>query len=49
LNTVQGKSYKNIIAKHMTSAQIAEAQKLSGEFWEKYVVPFQEKGRPPKN
>ena len=25
----------------MTPTQIAEAQKLSNEFWEKYVVPFQ--------
>ena len=25
----------------MTPAQIAEAQNLSSEFWEKYVVPFQ--------
>ena len=25
----------------MTPAQIAEAQKLSREYWEKYVVPFQ--------
>jgi len=27
--------------KEMTIAQIAEAQKLSSELWEKYVVPFQ--------
>jgi hypothetical protein len=25
----------------MTPTQIAEAQKLSSELWEKYVVPFQ--------
>jgi len=25
----------------MTREQIAEAQKLSSEYWEKYVVPFQ--------
>ena len=27
----------------LTPAQISEAQKLSSELWEKYVVPFQEK------
>jgi hypothetical protein len=32
---------KKFIAKRMTPAQIAEAQKLSREYWEKYVVPFQ--------
>jgi len=25
----------------MTREQIAEAQKLSSKYWEKYVVPFQ--------
>ena len=35
------KKGKDIAAKLMTPAQIAEAQKLSGELWEKYVVPFQ--------
>ena len=30
-----------IIREQMTIAQIAEAQKLSSELWEKYVVPFQ--------
>jgi len=25
----------------MTRERIAEAQKLSSEYWEKYVVPFQ--------
>jgi len=30
-----------IIAKRMAPAQIAEAQKLSREYWGKYVVPFQ--------
>ena len=35
------KKGKEIMAKHMTPAQIAEAQKLSREYWEKYVVPFQ--------
>ena len=29
------------VANLMTPAQIAEAQKLSRELWEKYVVPFQ--------
>jgi hypothetical protein len=32
---------KRIVKKQMTPAQIAEAQKLSSELWEKYVVPFQ--------
>jgi len=32
---------KTSIAKSMTPTQIAEAQKLSLELWEKYVVPFQ--------
>jgi uncharacterized protein len=36
-----GKKGKNLVAKYMTPAQIAEAQKLSREYWEKYVVPFQ--------
>ena len=27
--------------KVMTRARLAEAQKLSSEYWEKYVVPFQ--------
>jgi len=36
-----GKKVKEIIANRMTPAQIAEAQKLSSELWEKYVVPFQ--------
>ena len=31
----------SIIREQMTIAQIAEAQKLSSELWEKYVVPFQ--------
>jgi len=37
----QQKKGKEIMAKHMTPAQIAEAQKLSSDLWEKYVVPFQ--------
>ena len=36
-----GKKGKEVLAKHMNPAQIAEAQKLSRELWEKYVVPFQ--------
>jgi TPR repeat protein len=36
-----GKKAKAIIAKRMTPTQIAEAQKVSRELWEKYVVPFQ--------
>ena len=35
------KKNKGILKKSMTPAQIAEAQKLSSELWEKYVVPFQ--------
>jgi len=32
---------KDIVADRLTPAQMAEAQKLSSELWEKYVVPFQ--------
>ena len=35
------KKNKSIFEAVMTPAQIAEAQKLSSELWEKYVVPFQ--------
>jgi len=35
-----GKLVKEIIVKGMTPAQIAEAQKLSRELWEKYVLPY---------
>jgi len=35
------KNNKAITKEEMTPAQIAEAQKLSSEYWEKYVVPFQ--------
>ena len=35
------KKNKGILKKEMTREQIAEAQKLSSEYWEKYVVPFQ--------
>ena len=34
------KEYKGNIKKEMTCEQIAEAQKLSSEYWEKYVMPF---------
>ena len=40
--SARSKKGKKIIAKRMTPAQIAEAQKQSREYWEKYVVPFQE-------
>ena len=32
---------KEDITTQMTRAQIAEAQKLSREYWGRYVVPFQ--------
>ena len=32
---------KEHIAKHMTQAQVAKAQKLSREYWTRYVIPFQ--------
>ena len=35
------KKNKGIVKKQMTPAQIAKAQELSSEYWEKYVVPFQ--------
>ena len=35
------KTNKGILKKEMTREQIAEAQKLSSEYWKKYVVPFQ--------
>jgi len=37
----RAKKNKGIVKEKMTPAQIAEAQKLSSEYWEKYVVPFQ--------
>ena len=40
--SARSKKGKKIIAKRLTPAQIAEAQKLSREYWGKYVVPFQE-------
>jgi hypothetical protein len=35
------KKNKGIIQKEMTPDQVAAAQELSSELWEKYVVPFQ--------
>jgi len=35
------KGNKDKFRERMAPAQIAEAQKLSSEYWEKYVVPFQ--------
>ena len=32
---------KEHIAKHMTQSQVAKAQKLSREYWTRYVIPFQ--------
>ena len=38
---VQAKKLKEILAEEMTRPQIDEAQKLSREYWDLYVVPFQ--------
>ena len=35
------KELKELVAKHMSRAQIAEVQKRSPEYWTRYVVPFQ--------
>ena len=35
------KKLKELVAKHMSRVQIAEAQKRSREYWTRYVVPFQ--------
>ena len=32
---------KEHVAKHMTPSQVAKAQKLSREYWTRYVIPFQ--------
>ena len=32
---------KEHVAKHMTQSQVAKAQKLSREYWTRYVIPFQ--------
>ena len=37
----KAKRNKGIVKKKMTREQIAEAQKLSSEYWKKYIVPFQ--------
>ena len=37
----EAKKNKDIIKGWITPTQIAEGQKLSSEYWEKYVVPFQ--------
>ena len=29
------------VAKRMTQSQVAKAQKLSREYWTRYVIPFQ--------
>ena len=33
---------KEFIARHMTQSQIAKAQKLSREYWTRYVIPFRQ-------
>ena len=37
-NANEGKEH---VAKHMTQSQVAKAQKLSREYWTRYVIPFQ--------
>jgi TPR repeat protein len=37
----KGKNSRDMLKGTMTPNQIAEAQKLSSELWDKYVVPFQ--------
>ena len=32
---------KELVARHMTQSQVAKAQKLSREYWTRYVIPFQ--------
>ena len=32
---------KEHVAKRMTQSQVAKAQKLSREYWTRYVIPFQ--------
>ena len=39
---------KEHVAKHMTQSQVAKAQKLSREYWTRYVIPFQIVPRTPK-
>ena len=38
---MRAKKNKELVTKLMTQAQIAKAQKLSREYWTRYVVPFQ--------
>ena len=33
--------HKERVAKHMTQSQVVKAQKLSREYWTRYVIPFQ--------
>ena len=33
---------KNIIAEHITRDELVRAQKLAREYWEAYVLPFQD-------
>ena len=32
---------RELVARRMTQSQIAKAQKLSKEYWTRYVIPFQ--------
>ena len=32
---------KELVAEYLTQSQIAKAQKLSREYWTRYVIPFQ--------
>ena len=41
-----GKKAEETVTNLIASAQIAEAQKLSREYWKKYVVSFQKEYRP---
>ena len=38
---MKAKELKELVAKHMSRSQIAEAQKRSREYWTHYVIPFQ--------
>ena len=38
LSANEGKEH---VAKYMTQSQVAKAQKLSREYWTRYVIPFQ--------
>ena len=39
--TVVATDAKELLAKQMMQSQTAEAQKLSREYWTRYVIPFQ--------